>query len=1246
MKTIPVLQDYPLSQSQLGIYFECMSRDGEVAYNNGLLYRLGPDVDTGRLAVAFEKVIAAHPFVKTRIFVNDNGLPRQRRNDNEPFQLTVERMTTEQFEAQKSQFIQPFHLLSDRLFRIRIIETPQSSYLFMDFHHIIYDGTSLEILFSDLGKAYNGETLQEEAFSGFDVAQEEEQLRTTVAYEDAKSWFQQQFGSLKMDSVPLPDKTETVTAYGSQKLELGVTEQQLREASQRFGVSSGSVLTAAFGYLLGVYTYSDGALFATIYHGRHDARTRRTVSMLVKTLPVYMKWDRQTTVRDLLQTTRQQIQNNRAHDVFSFADLKALNPNISSQVLFAYQGDYDAATAIGDLPFVQVPLMENATGELLAIELSRQKGKLVLRAEFHSNVYSPAYISRLMNSYDQIVRAIVEADDDNTPVSSLTLMPDEDAQMVLKMGRGEEMLYDTSETFVSMFLRQAALTPDAIAIVDKYTSITYHELDCQSDILASSLVDAGVTNDSAVALLFPRRKEFLIAVLAVFKAGGAYVSLDSDYPASRLDFMLNDLNARYLITTSELKETVSTDKFAEGGGLFLLDHFDFSVNASPVNNSRPDSLAYIIYTSGTSGVPKGVMVEHRALRSMLEWVVPMEGLKSGDRCAHHASFSFDASIVDLFAPLTCGAAVHIISSSMRFDMGSVSDYLTNHDIKGLTMSTQVGMELIDNHDPKIHYLFMGGENLHPVRKTSVRQINGYGPTEFTVCSSYHVVDQDVDNDSIPIGRPVPNSTSIVVSTSGTLVPWGAVGELCLTGTQLARGYWQRASQTNEKFVDCPFMPGRKMYHTGDLVRWNPDGELMFMGRIDNQIKLHGYRIELNEIESKINDYPGVQVSAVILSRNNSVEYLTGYYVAETTILPQTLRDSLTAVLPSFMIPSRLIQIDKMPMTLNEKIDRRSLEELTLETQVVPQHVEQPVGPMETMLYDLVKQLLGAVVFGVTDDLTLMGLSSLDAIRLVSMAKKKGIALKVNEIMQGKTIRKIAQQETSIGRWQDGYHADKPVVVAIQGFSPYKVHQYFDALCERFSVFAFTALDDYLADDSSITSKSGVVNRYLEVLETVLPAGIQPVAFVGHCYGGELAYRCAVQWQAKTGQMPKVVLLNTPSRTDEEIRQMMPPQSDIVQMTDEQLQHLNDWRVQHEVVLSLIDGVPFPSYQGEVVFYKAMLPYQEANKLTFDSEGLARQDALYEQRWHSLVPHLKIIPVATDHFSMLEAQYINIYLDSL
>jgi surfactin family lipopeptide synthetase A len=206
-------------------------------------------------------------------------------------------------------------------------------------------------------------------------------------------------------------------------------------------------------------------------------------------------------------------------------------------------------------------------------------------------------------------------------------MPDEDAQMVLKMGRGEEMLYDTSETFVSMFLRQAALTPDAIAIVDKYTSITYHELDCQSDILASSLVDAGVTNDSAVALLFPRRKEFLIAVLAVFKAGGAYVSLDSDYPASRLDFMLNDLNARYLITTSELVKTVSTDKFTEGGGLFLLDHFDFSVNASPVNNSRPESLAYIIYTSGTSGVPKGVMVEHRALRSMLEWVVPMEGLK-------------------------------------------------------------------------------------------------------------------------------------------------------------------------------------------------------------------------------------------------------------------------------------------------------------------------------------------------------------------------------------------------------------------------------------------------------------------------------------------------------------------------------------------------------------------------------------------------------------------------------------------
>ena len=1241
----PSLPDYPLTQSQLGIYLECMSRPGEIAYNNGMLFRLDTSVDVRQLAIAFEKVIAAHPFVKTRLFINAEGVPRQRRNDSDPFSLEVETMSEVQFEALKPQLMQPFQLLRDRLFRIRIIKTPKDSYLFMDFHHTIFDGTSLGILLTDLSRAYRHERIDKEVFSGYEMALEEERLRNSPSYTNAKDWYMKLFGSLEVNSLPLPDKSEKSTTFGRQELVMSVDERQLLDACHRLDVTPNVLTTTVMGCVLGAYTYASESLFATVYHGRQDLKVNHSVAMLVKTLPVYMKWDAETTIGGLLHATKQQLLGSMGNDLFSFAELKALNHHINSQILFAYQGDLDAYDIIGNMPFSQIPLMENATGEALAFEVTRRDGRFILSAEYQGNLYSSSFIERLMRSYDQLVSGFVMASDGRMSVRELSLLTPEDQQALLKIGTGESLVYDTTETFVTMFRRQAALTPELTAVVDECSEITYAELDRQSDILASSLVKAGVTEDTFVALLLPRRKEFLVAVLAVFKAGGAYVSLDSETPRKRLDFMLGDLDARYIITTSSLMTAVDTGRFT-GGGLILLDQFDFSVNVLPTDFSRPQSLAYVIFTSGTSGEPKGVLVEHRALCSMLEWVVPMEELKTGDRCGHHASFSFDASIVDLFAPLTCGAEVHLLSSALRYDLEAVSNYLKEHDIAGLTMSTQVGMELLDSFDPKLRYLFMGGEKLHPVRETSVRQINGYGPTEFTVCSSYHVVDQNRNYDNIPIGRPVPNSTSVVVGPMGNLVPWGAVGELCLMGTQMARGYWQRERQTREKFVDCTFCPGKKMYHTGDLVQWNSDGELMFIGRIDNQIKLRGYRIELGEIESRMNDYPGVQASAVILSTQNRTQYLTAYYTAENPIPPETLRDNLASVLPGYMVPLKLIQLDKMPMTMNGKIDRRRLEENASSQPFVTRQIEPPVGLRETLLCQLVVKLLGTEMIGVNDDLTLLGLSSLDAIRLASMASKKGMVLKVNDIMHGKTIRKIAQQEAAIGRWQDGYHADKPVVVAIQGFSPYQVHQYFDALCERFSVFTFTSLDDYLSDDSSIVTKSDVVTRYLAELEKVLPAGTKPIAFVGHCYGGELAYRCAVQWQAKTGQTAKVVLLNTPHRTEEEIRQMMPSQSVIDQMSDEQLQRFESWRQQHEVVVSLIDGVPMPPYQGEVIYYKATLPYQEANKIFFDSEGLARLDVIYEQRWRSHVPNLTVIPVPANHFSMIEAQYINLYLDRI
>jgi len=1238
--------DYPLSQAQLGIYVEHTARQGQIVYNNGILLQLGSGVDPQQLAVAFEKVIEAHPYVKTRLFISDDGTPRQRCNNDEQFSLSVEIMSEEQFEALKPVLIQPFNLLTDRLFRVRIISTPGASYLFMDFHHIIFDGTSLSILLSDLDNAYYGEPLKRELFSGFEVAQEEEILRQTNTYTDAKEWNLRMFNNLEITSLPFPDKSEQMTTFGRQELDLGLDEKELKQACHRFNVTPNVFTIAVFGYLLGNYCYSQEALFATIYHGRHDLKLNNTVAMLVKTLPVYMKWNGQVTLRALLQTTKELLLGCMANDIFSFAELKAMNNYINSNVLFAYQGDIDISDSIGGEPYTQLPLMENATGELLAFEVSRRGSRLILTAEYQSNAYSDSFINKLMRSYIHMIKTFASVSDCDVPLSHLPLLPPDDRQALLTMGCGETLNGDLSETFITKFRHWASLTPDATAVVDKYTSLTYSELDRQSDCLAASLVKAGVVNDSIVALMLPRRKEFLLAILAVFKAGGAYVSLDNEYPQARIDFMLNDLDIKYLITTSELAEERNIGMHDERRCLIMLDQFDFSVIVPPIDFSSPQSLAYIIYTSGTSGNPKGVMVEHHSLSAMLTWLIQMEGLKSGDKCALHSSFSFDASVPDLFGPLICGAQVHVIPSSLRYDMGAFSRYLANNNFAGLTMSTQVGMELLESFDLTLRYLFLGGESLHVNRKTPVKVINGYGPTEFTVCSSYHIVDQDRDHDSIPIGRPVPGSWSLVIGPEGDLVPWGAMGELCLVGHQLARGYWQREQQTREKFVDCPFLPGERMYRTGDLVQWNQDGELLFHGRIDNQVKLNGFRIELGEIESCINEFPGVQTSAIILVKQNNLRFLSGFYVADGTIDPETLRNHLTDTLPSYMVPLKLIQLDMMPKTPNGKIDRRRLIEHAGSLSIGTGTLEAPANQREQVLLDLSKKLLGTDSIGVTDDLTLLGFSSLDAIKLASLAEKHGMKLKVNDILNNKTIRYIARQNLSFGRWQNKYRPDKPLVIAIQGFSPHPVHNYFEALSEKFSVFTFASIDDYYDEEFSNQSKSDVVAKYVKMLHNVLPTNVVPYAFTGHCYGGELAYRCAAQWQAETGQSPRVIVLNTPLRTDDEVRQMMPAQSIIDKMPPERQQKLYDWQKQQKRVLALLDGQPMPPFNGNVVFFRAMKPFLAVNKLTLDSDAFNRQVEIYLQRWHQLQPKIEIIPIPTDHFTMLEAEYTNLYLKEL
>ena len=1021
---------YPMTENQRGIYADWMRAPEALQYNIPAAFRF-TGVAAEKLAAAAEKVIAAHPAFMTR-FAEKDGEFVQARRDDFRIKVPVEKVDFEPDEEFLGAALKPFAPDADVLTRGTVYQSPSAAVLLLDIHHTVFDGYSVGIFLSELKRVLDGEEPAGEGYTAFDAALDERDYLESEALDEDDKWFARYLEGAESTSVSTSAEGADGKPGELGRVRTWIPGGTIGARARELGVTASDWFLTAFTELLKRVGREEGVCINFVTAGRSDPEVQETVGMFVKTLPLRGIRDAKT-FPEAVKRMHGSVQDLIGRERQSYVRLSE-KLGVKPSIIFAFEG------GIFDLPKgceLLAPELKFAKAPLSVI-VTPGKDDFELVYEYDRSMYSEKDMGLLLGMFAQLSQGgcgprsnFLTSGKDSpriAPASQLAslggyaspllkdipLLSAEETARVLALSKGDAIEYDETKTVVNLIHANAIARPFATAVVDCEGSITYGELDARSDALAAKLAELGVKPGGFVGLMLPRRLSFVVSFLAVQKCGAGYVPMDADYPADRLAYMLENSGAPVLITTKALFGGKGLD--FKGKVVFFDGDRQQStaVESAAFNLSTPALPAYMIYTSGSTGRPKGVVIPHRALRHMVAWTVEAFELRPGSRVATHPSFSFDASVIDLFPVLCAGGELHIYGEELRKDLPGMRDYIVKNNIEGGTMSTQIGMTLLDTYpDLPFRYLMVGGEKLMPISKTDVEIFNGYGPTEFTVCSSYQVVDQAKEGD-IPIGRAVPGTYSLVVDRYGQLLPQGYAGELALAGPQIAEGYWRLPEKTASVFVDCPGLQSTavdgnrqlsKMYRTGDLARYNDAGTLDYMGRLDFQVKLRGFRIEIGEIEHQASTYPGVKGVAAEVRDVAGAKHLVLYYGSEKPVDETALKAHMAAALTDYMVPDYFVRMDPLPLTPNGKINRKLLpspEGASAEAEYV-----EPATDTEKKIAAVYAEILKLGKFGATTDFFASGGTSLIGIKAVVALQKAGLDVQYGDLFKYKTPRTLA-----------------------------------------------------------------------------------------------------------------------------------------------------------------------------------------------------------------------------------------------
>lgn len=1024
---------FSLTHPQKRIWYTEQLNPETGLYNIGGFIRIKGNIDLAVIEQAFVKLYERNDALRLTI-VEDDGEYKQYLRDVEEYSLRYYDFSKEQnpmqiayqwMEKETAKLFPEGELCENVMLKL----ADDDFIWYAKCHHTISDGWTCALLVRDLDNCYQQvltgiESDQPTPPSYLEYIEDEKKYKSSKRFQKNRDFWLENMQNVPQ-AVTLSLKRQISRTMKGKRYSIFI-EQSTTDHIKNFVTQSGTSVYIFFMTVLFTYMYrmtgEKDMVIGTPVLNRSSSRQKKTIGMFVSTMPFRVNIDDELTFAEfqkmILQNQKRYYRNQQYPMDLLIKDLQLAQKgnNKLFDISLSYQNSSTKELFNGS-PIEFNWVFNGSEENSLTIHINEWMNQGTLRIDFDYavDVFGQEDIEQLARRFINITKQVLNESD--LPLDQIEYMDQEEKDMLLSRNN-IQVDYPKEKTITQLFEEQVERTPDKIAVVFEGQKLTYRELNEKANQLARVLRAKGVSRDQVVGLMVDKSLKMMIGVLAIIKAGGAYLPIDIDYPDNRIEYMLNDSQARILLTH---QNTIPGIDF--NGEIINLSNPQYDnqdvTNLEQINQAH--DLIYIIYTSGSTGKPKGVMIEHRNVVRLLFNDKFQFDFSEKDTWTMFHSYCFDFSVWEMYGPLLYGGRLIVIPKMVARDPEKFLEILKQEQVTVLNQTPSAFYNLINaelaeqDHRLQIRYVIFGGEALNPIKLKDWKEkypttqlINMYGITETTVHVTFkEITDHEIEHNISNIGKPIPTLTTYVMDANLKLLPIGVPGELCVGGDGVARGYLNRPELTEIKFLPNPYRPEERIYRSGDLVQMLTNGEMEYLGRIDHQVKIRGFRIELGEIESKLLNHPKIK-EAIVMARENEDgdKYLCAYFMADQQTAVVELRKYLSKDLPDYMIPAYFIQLEEIPLTRNGKVNRKALPEPDHEIN----HGEEYVAPrndVEEVLVQIWQEVLGVKQVGINDNFFALGGDSIKAIQISSRLQRYNLKLEVQKLFQNPNIADLS-----------------------------------------------------------------------------------------------------------------------------------------------------------------------------------------------------------------------------------------------